>query len=558
MAHPSIDPTFYRSLGGRDQSHLREKLADVVAFDRAAQWPDALVRALTSTSASAAIRLRSPAGPTCHLGGGNELHHFGWNACSSAVAHAGSPHSTGCSAGICCCPGCGRRTSMSYDTHPDPGRSSTGPDSQRGGDLAEKAGYSRPHTLHCGPGRDLPVLPRRPGTGPTAREASPCSTTTASTCCAPGKPTAGGQYLAYDAWWHLSHNTMITSERGTPTMIEDGINPELLLGSKYGHEVHIWDLPPASTADGRPGRRATDGPGTAAVPRSRPDLGFRRRGDQLKDFGLGLGWSRRQRQWGAEKVIEIPAEPAEPIHCRPLLKGFGSGAATGHRYQSVLDDRTLYAACRGTGELRQYDVSDPAHPRLRPVRSMLVASLAGARTPHSSGTQAGGPQMVELSRDGKRVYSPIRCTGHGTSSSIRTAWAPGSPRSTLDPSAGGGLRIDEKFFPHGWTSAACACTRSAAGRRLPLPTPTAIADSHRTNKSATSPNRDSTVGPGRRRRRVRLRWVHLERPGHHRFSGSSVATWRRRRSRGCAAAIDRLRLHEIAAAAVSPAGARSR
>ena len=35
---------------------------------------------------------------------------------------------------------------------------------------------------------------------------------------------------------------MITSEWGTPNMFEDGLNPELLLGGKYGHQIHVWDL----------------------------------------------------------------------------------------------------------------------------------------------------------------------------------------------------------------------------------------------------------------------------------------------------------------------------
>ena len=35
---------------------------------------------------------------------------------------------------------------------------------------------------------------------------------------------------------------MITSEWGTPNMVEDGVNPELLLGGKYGHQLHVWDL----------------------------------------------------------------------------------------------------------------------------------------------------------------------------------------------------------------------------------------------------------------------------------------------------------------------------
>src|SRR3546814_10498473 len=52
----------------------------------------------------------------------------------------------------------------------------------------------------------------------------------------------GPQHLAYDLWCHLGHDTMITSEWGTPNMIEDGLNPELLLSGKYGHQLHFWDL----------------------------------------------------------------------------------------------------------------------------------------------------------------------------------------------------------------------------------------------------------------------------------------------------------------------------
>lgn len=50
------------------------------------------------------------------------------------------------------------------------------------------------------------------------------------------------QFLAYDAWWHLNQNTLITSEWGTPSMIEDGVVPELLLSQRYGHTLHFWDL----------------------------------------------------------------------------------------------------------------------------------------------------------------------------------------------------------------------------------------------------------------------------------------------------------------------------
>ena len=35
---------------------------------------------------------------------------------------------------------------------------------------------------------------------------------------------------------------MITSEWGTPNMVENGVVPDLLLGGKYGHQLHVWDL----------------------------------------------------------------------------------------------------------------------------------------------------------------------------------------------------------------------------------------------------------------------------------------------------------------------------
>ena len=52
----------------------------------------------------------------------------------------------------------------------------------------------------------------------------------------------GSQELAYDFWWHLGYDRVITSEWGTPNMVEAGINPELLLGNKYGHKLHVWDM----------------------------------------------------------------------------------------------------------------------------------------------------------------------------------------------------------------------------------------------------------------------------------------------------------------------------
>jgi selenium-binding protein 1 len=84
------------------------------------------------------------------------------------------------------------------------------------------------------------------------------------------------------------------------------------------------------------------------------------------------------------------------------LQGFGAVPPLVADIDLSMDDRFLYAACCGTGEMRQYDVTDPRKPRL--VGSVHIGGISRC-TPHANGkTYAGGPQMVEISRDGKRVY----------------------------------------------------------------------------------------------------------------------------------------------------------
>src|SRR5262249_52316290 len=104
------------------------------------------------------------------------------------------------------------------------------------------------------------------------------------------------------------------------------------------------------------------------------------------------------------KVIEIPAEPADPESLPPMLKGFGAVPPLVTDVNLSLDDRYLYVSCWGSGEFRQYDVTDPFQPKLN---SMVRLGGMVRRAPHPSQPgvpQNGGPQMVEVSRDGRRIY----------------------------------------------------------------------------------------------------------------------------------------------------------
>src|SRR6476660_6208449 len=104
----------------------------------------------------------------------------------------------------------------------------------------------------------------------------------------------------------------------------------------------------------------------------------------------------------ATKVIEIPAEPAETEQLPPALQPFGAVPPLVTDISLTVDDKTLLVSCWGTGELKRYDVTDPRKPK--ETGSVHLGGIV-RRAGHPAADQLnGGPQMVEMSRDGKRVY----------------------------------------------------------------------------------------------------------------------------------------------------------
>jgi selenium-binding protein 1 len=370
---------------------------------------------------------------------GDELHHFGWNACSSALCpYAPHPH---VERRYLIVPGLRSSRIHILDTKPDP-RAPQIVKVIEPEEVHERAGYSRPHTLHCGPeGIYVSALGAPDGEGPGGIFLLDHD---AFDVLGRWEVDRGPQHLAYDFAWHLGHDVQVTSEWGTPNMIENGLVPELLLNSKYGHHLHVWDLRRRKHVQAidlgaeqqlvlelRQARDPTKAYGFAGVVIS------------LKDLSSSVWlWHRSNGQWAVQKVIEIPAEPAEAEQLPPLLQGFKAVPPLIADINLSLDDRFLYASCWGTGEIRQYDVSDPFHPRQ--TGSVRLGGIV-KRSPHpASGPLNGGPQMVEVSRDGRRVYFT-----NGLYRAWDAQFYPEGIKGWMvkcDADPNGGLKLDPEFF----------------------------------------------------------------------------------------------------------------
>lgn len=376
---------------------------------------------------------------------GDELHHFGWNACSSCLCpYSPHPHME---RRYLVAPGLRSSRIHVLDTKPDP-RSPRIVKVIEPDTVMKATGYSRPHTSHCGPdGIYMNALGSVDGGGPGGIFMLDPETFELKGAW---EKDRGPQYLAYDFWWHLGHDTMITSEWGTPDMVENGVNPELLLAGKYGHAIHVWNLRKQQH------QQVLDlGAEQQMVLELRPShdpnktYGFVGVVVSLKDLSASIWlWHREgangSGSWKIQKVIEIPAEPADAELLPPLLKGFGAVPPLVTDIDLSVDDRFLYVSCWGTGELRQYDVSDP----FKPVQtgSVRIGGIARKQAhPGRPGTALnGGPQMVEISRDGRRVYltnSLYRSWDEQFYPEGLDGWM-----AKLDVGRNGGISLDPKLF----------------------------------------------------------------------------------------------------------------
>ena len=360
---------------------------------------------------------------------GDEFHHFGWNACSSALSpltgHAFLERRYLIIPGI--------RSSRIYvvDTKPHPTQAKIHKIIEPE-EIFRKTGYSRPHTVHCGPeGIYVSTLGGggKDGTdGPPGVFIMDCET---FEVLGRWEIDRGPQKLHYDFWWNLPRDYMVTSEWGLPPQFENGIVPEDLLSNKYGHHLHFWDL------------RARRNVQTIDLGANHQmALEVRPAHDPVREYGfLGVvidttnlegsiwTWWREDGKFHVEKTATIPPEPAPKEQLPPLLQGFGAvpPLVTRHR---PLDGRQVplrrLLGNRRDASVRRHRTEEAQALRLRPYRRHRPAHA----TPERQALRAAR-RWSRSAATASASTGPTRSIPPGTINSIPTASQ--EPRSWRSP-----------------------------------------------------------------------------------------------------------------------------
>jgi selenium-binding protein 1 len=364
---------------------------------------------------------------------GDELHHFGWNACSSC--HGDETKSRR----FLVMPGFRSGRINIVDTSHE--RAPTVHKVIEPQEIAARTNLSAPHTVHCL--ADGQVMIAMLGDGQGNAPGGFLLLDGRFEIAGRWEHDATGMQFNHDFWYQPRHNVMVSSEFAAPKSFLPGFNAEDAAAGKYGRHLHFWDWQAHTLT------QTIDLGEAGLIPF---EVRFQHHPDSPHGYvGTVLGsslWHLRRAEgaegaggrWAAEQVVAIPPVEVDgwpfpvPAPITDLLIS--------------MDDRYLYLSNWLHGDIRQYDIADPAHPRL--VGQVWCGGVLG-RPENAVTVQGhalrGGPHMLQLSLDGKRLY---------TTNSLLSTWdnqfypelaRSGSYLLQIDcaPETGG-LKINDRFY----------------------------------------------------------------------------------------------------------------
>jgi selenium-binding protein 1 len=165
---------------------------------------------------------------------GDELHHFGWQTCSSSNGTCGLERRHRIVPGF--------RSSRVHilDVKSDP-RCPQIAKVIEPKEIIKMTGYSRPHTVHCLPGGIvvMSMMGDAEGNAPGGLAALDAKT---FDVLGRWEKEKGPQALMYDFWYQPQHNVMVTGEFTAPSVYEGGFQLDDVKAGRYGQRLHVWDL----------------------------------------------------------------------------------------------------------------------------------------------------------------------------------------------------------------------------------------------------------------------------------------------------------------------------
>lgn len=339
----------------------------------------------------------------------SEIHHSGWNICSSCHSSTGCPRPTTTRDKLIL-PALGSNEIYVVDVGVKPRSPKMHcvvPAAQM-----EALDCGTPHTTHCLASGEIMIstMGDKEGNGKGEFVLLDGKTFDVKATWTKGGKTAA---FGYDFWYQPSIDIMIASEWGAPRVFKRGFQPhEAADRNAYGTSLNIYSWSQRKliqTIDlGMEGLcplevrflhdpRATYGFVGCAV-----------YGNVYKFEREGGDGSK----WVVKKVIDVPAKKVSGWIAEEMQSMITDILIS-------LDDKFLYFSNWLHGDVRQYDISDPDHPKLTGQvflggqlttdSPISVVDDPDSQTPikpvHIKGKRLhGSPQMLQLSLDGKRLY----------------------------------------------------------------------------------------------------------------------------------------------------------
>lgn len=331
---------------------------------------------------------------------GDELHHSGWNACSSC--HCDKTRSRN----ILVMPSINSAQVYMFDVGTDE-RAPKLKHVVTNEEMLEKANLTNLHTTHCLADGNIMIssMGDKDGNGKGSFALlNGESFEVLGTWQKKGEETPFG----YDFWYQPRHNVMVSSEWGAPKAFLHGFNPTHVAEGLYGHRIHIWDWKEKSYV------KSIDLAPDGQIPL---EIRFLHDPDSNIGFvGCALSgtvfriYQDEKKEWQAEKVISVPAQKVEGW-ALPEMPSLITDILIS------MDDKYLFVSNWIQGDIRQYDITDTKNPKLVGqiyINGSLVSD-GGVKVIEGDFKQPdpvfikekrihGGPQMIQLSLDGKRLY----------------------------------------------------------------------------------------------------------------------------------------------------------